>query len=167
MHCQLIVRRGLVALVALVALSVSLSASGGAASATVEQDYYRPLITNEGIDFGDGSFIFGAPVGGGTLQLTNSNGIVTPVLLGTLHLDNVSQQWGRMHIGYFDPGGNLLEIHHGGSVKAIDNAHHKWNVILAPLPGRADLYEVEVCTELSGDNVSFDRIGCHRYHITT
>ena len=56
------------------------------------------------------------------------NGVVNHFLYGTLHLNNVAQQWGRMHVGWFDPAGNLLEIHHSPSHKAIDNAHHEWYV---------------------------------------
>ena len=66
-------------------------------------------------------------------------------------------------MGWFDPAGNLLEIHHSPSHKAIDNAHHEWYVDFPAAQGRSDLSEVEICTELSGDNVTFDRIGCKRY----
>ncbi len=149
-------------LVALVAFSISATASGRAANATVE-DWDHPLMTSQGIDFGDGSFVWGAPVGTGLLLWDLTNGLVNPFLSGTLHLNNVSQNWGRMHMGYFDPGGNLLEIHHSDSHKATDNSHHEWSVDFPPAMPRADLAEVEICTELSGDNVTFDRIRCKRY----
>ena len=153
-------RSALRGLIALVTLSLAATTSERVAKA---DDWDHPLITNQGIDFGDGSFIFGAPVGTGLLIWTSGNGVVNHFLYGTLHLNNVAQQWGRMHVGWFDPAGNLLEIHHSPSHKAIDNAHHEWYVDFPAAQGRSDLSEVEICTELSGDNVTFDRIGCKRY----
>ena len=154
-----IVGRGLVALVT---LSLAVTTSERPVNAVVE-DWDHPLMTSQGIDFGDGSWIWGAPVGSGLLLWDLTNGLVNPFLSGTLHLNNVSQDWGRMHMGYFDPGGNLLEIHHSDSHKAVDNSHHEFSVDFPPALPRADLAEVEICTELSGDNVTFNRIRCKRY----
>jgi hypothetical protein len=152
--------RGLIA-VGTVVLAVTTTAAP-TANAVVE-DWDRPLMTSQGIDFGKGSYFFGAPVGTGLLLWDRSNGRVNPLLSGTIHLDNVSQEWGRIHMGYFDPGGNLLVTYHSTSHKAIDNAHHEFAVDFPRRPPRADLAAVEICTELSGNNVTFNRIRCKRY----
>ena len=66
-------------------------------------------------------------------------------------------------MGCFDPPETCSRSITARSHKAIDNSHHEWSVDFPPAQARSDLAEVDTGTELSGDNVTFDRIGCKRY----
>jgi hypothetical protein len=80
-------------------------------------------------------------------------------LIGTLHLDNASGKYARMHISYWDGGGGYLYTRHGGIVHVTDNQHHHWSVDLSPTT-LLQITEVHVCTEISDDGVNFSQVDC-------
>lgn len=121
----------------------------------IDTDLVR-LTDNRGIDFGNnGLFVLGAPVGYGSVVWSIVCGFYTPRLIGTLHLDGVSGQYGRMHISY--AGGETPR--HSIIRRAPDNEHHHWPVDLSPL-NFGQIIEVLVCTEISHDGVNFSQVDC-------
>jgi hypothetical protein len=155
MQLRTIVRRAAAALAAVVMASVVVA---GPAEAAIDTDLVR-LTDPSGIDFGDRTFVLGAPIGSGSVQWDIVSGFYTPRLIGTLHLDGVSGQYGRMHISYWDGGGGYIDTRHGGIVRAPDNGHHSWSVDLSPLNLR-QITEVRVCTEISSNGVNFSQVDC-------
>lgn len=116
-------------------------------------------LSGDGIDFGNSVFAGGVPVGPGSVSWSVPDcDWYTAQLVGTLHLDGVSGQYGRMHVSY-SWGGELVAIRHGGVVRAPDNGHEDWSVNMAPYLG-ANVDEVLVCTELSDNGVDFHAVSC-------
>jgi hypothetical protein len=125
----------------------------------VESDLLK--ITDPGIDFGDGNWVdlIGEPLGSGSVEWDIVDGFYTPRLVGTLHLDGVAGQYGRMHVSYW-ANGTRIETRHSTSRRAPDdNRHQEWAVDLSPLTDW-QLDEVHVCTELSDNNVDFEIVQC-------
>lgn len=122
----------------------------------IDTDLVR-LTDDRGIDFGNDPFVLGAPIGSGSVVWSIVGGFYTPRLIGTLYLDGVSGQYGRMHISYWG-GGELLDIRHGGIVRALDD-HDDWSVDLSPLNPK-QITEVHVCTEISYDGDNFSQVDC-------
>ena len=127
------------------------------AEAAIDTDLVR--LTDNGIDFGDGSFIAGAPIGSGSVEWDIVSGFYTPRLFGTIHLDGVSGRYGRMHICYWDGGGGYIDTRHSRTRRAPDNGHHEWSVDVSPV-NLMQITEVHVCTEISDDGVNFDLVDC-------
>lgn len=154
MQPRTIIRRAAVALAAVVTASVAIS---GPAEAAIPTDLVK--LTDNGIDFGDNTFAFGAPLGFGSVECDIVSGYYTPRLIGTLHLDGVSGQYGRMHISYWDGGGGYIDTRHSTTRRAPDNGHHHWSVDLSPV-NLMQITEVHVCTEISNDGVNFSQVDC-------
>ncbi len=127
------------------------------ADATIDTDTVK--LTDTDVDFGDNTFVFGAPVGSGTVTWDIVSGFFTPRVTGTLHLNNASGKYARMHISYWDGGGSHIATRHGGIVQAPSNSHHAWSVDLSPV-NLAQITEVHVCTETSNNGVSFTIVDC-------
>ena len=116
-------------------------------------------LPGAGVDFGDRTFIGGAPVGPGSVTWSVPDcDYYTARVVGTLHLDGVSGKYARMYVSYWW-GGEYVATRHGGTVRAPDNGHEAWSVDLAPLIGH-NVDEVHVCTEISDDGVDFDIVDC-------
>jgi hypothetical protein len=111
------------------------------------------------VDFGDGSFVLGAPVGPGSVTWSVPDcDYYTARVVGTLHLDGASGKYARMYVSYWW-GGEFVASRHGGTVRAPDNGHEDWSVDLAPFIG-GNVDEVHVCTQISDDGVDFDFVNC-------
>ena len=123
----------------------------------IDTDQVR--ITGKLIDFGGNMFEAGVPLGFGSVVWSITDGVYTPRLLGTLHLNNASGKFARMHISYLNGGGGLIDVRHGGIVQANDDDHHHWSVDLSPL-NPSQITEVHICTEISDDGVNFNQVGC-------
>jgi hypothetical protein len=116
-------------------------------------------ITSTGIDFGDSSFVLGAPLGSGSVNWSVPNcDYYTARLVGTLHLDNVAGQYGRMHVSYWW-GGVYVDTRHSNSLYAPDNGHEEMPINMSPYIG-ANVDEVHVCTEISDDGQNWDQVEC-------
>ncbi|HEX5100340.1 MAG TPA: hypothetical protein VFV94_12610 [Polyangiaceae bacterium] len=126
----------------------------------LDTDY--PELTGPNIDFGGSVWAFGTPVGPGTLTWRVVDGFYTPRLVGTMHLDNASGMYARMHVSHWDGGGNLISTEHSGTKRASGMGHQSWSIDLTPLTLR-QIVEVHVCTELSNDGVSFWQDACKTY----
>src|SRR5262245_17841599 len=113
------------------------------ADALVDLDLVR--LTDNQVDFGDDTWTGSAPLGYGSVQWDIVDGFYTPRLIGTLHLKDAKGMYARMHISYWDGGGNYIATRHGGIVHATDNDHHHWSVDLSPLDLK-QITEVHVCT---------------------
>jgi hypothetical protein len=145
---------------AVAVMALGLATTLGHAANAVVLDNDNVEIQDQGIDFGGSVFVLGAPAGAGNLAWDVTGGLVRPILTGTLHLDNVSGEWGRMHIEYLDASGNHLRYEHSVSRFAPSNAHVSFPVNFQP-SGDANLAEVEICTELGPTSTGpFTRIGC-------
>jgi hypothetical protein len=105
------IRRAIAALAA--AGAVTMSASGTAHVALPD----LVKLTDNEVDFGGSNWdgLLSDPVGTGSVQWSVVNGYYTPRSVGTLHLNNARNQWGRMHIDYYDGAGTYLytELTHG------------------------------------------------------
>src|SRR3954471_4048099 len=91
------------AALALAAAGSLIMATSGVAHAALP-DPIR--LTDTKIDFGDNTWVINAPLRFGSVNWSVTGGFYTPTLVGTLHLDNARNKWGRMHIDYYDGAGN-------------------------------------------------------------
>ena len=135
---------------------------------TSTQAYVGPIldtdsvkVTGDKVDFG-GLWGIHSPAGSGTLTWRVVDGFYTPRLTGKLHMEDANGKYARMHISYWDGGGNLLYTRHGGTVQAPDNSHESWDVDLSPTT-LLQIVEAHVCTELSDDGVDFEQVSCESY----
>jgi hypothetical protein len=119
-------------------------------------------VTGDKIDFGGSLWGGNAPIGGGSMTWSIINGFYTPRLTGTLHLENAAGKFARMHISYWDGGGDLISTRHGGIVEPSGNGHQSWSVDLSPI-NLSQIVEAHVCTELSDDGVNFPQVACETY----
>jgi hypothetical protein len=118
-------------------------------------------ITSTGIDFGDSNWIglTGEPFGSGSVNWSVPDcDWYTARVVGTLHLNNVSGQFGRMHVSYWW-GGDHVATRHSGILHATDNGHEELAVNMSGNVG-TNVDEVHVCTEISDDGVNFDLVEC-------
>ncbi|MBM7807964.1 hypothetical protein JOD57_003801 [Geodermatophilus bullaregiensis] len=152
-----IIRRAAVALAAAVMTAVTVP--GQAQAAVFPPDPVR--LTAPGVDFGDNTFVLGAPLGSGSVNwAVNQYGFYQATLTGRLHLDNVPLQYGRMHMEYFDGAGTSLGTIHGGKVRAPNNnSHVSWSVDLRS-PDQLQVVQVEICTETSSNGTSWSQSRC-------
>ncbi|MEV4411254.1 hypothetical protein [Catellatospora sp. NPDC049609] len=88
-----------------------------------------------GIGFGGTGWSGGSPLSGGTVDWDFSGGQIEPHLTGVLHMESAAGDCVRMRIDYYGDDGadadaayDLLHVDHGGTVCAVDNAHHEWTV---------------------------------------
>jgi len=93
------------------------------------------------------------------VQWSVTGGYYTPRLVGTLHLKDAGNEWGRMHIEYFDGSGGYLYTAHSNEHQAPDNGHHAWSVNLSP-PTPMQIVQVKVCTEISSNGSSYSQVDC-------
>ncbi len=121
-------------LIAIVAVAGSASFAGAAHAAVIDNDPVQ-LLSNK-FDFGDNTFVAGAPTGSGNVAWDYSLGIVSPQATGTLHLRNAAGLCARMRLDQFSRAGALLATTFGGTVCAANNAHHTFAVNLNA-PGNA------------------------------
>ena len=119
-------------LIALVAAAAGSASAAGAAQAAVIDNDPVQLLSNK-FDFGDNTFVAGAPTGSGNLAWDYSGGLVSPQLTGTLHLRNAAGLCGRMRVEQYDRAGVLLNTTLGGAVCAANNAHQAFAVNLNPV----------------------------------
>ena len=121
-------------LFAVVAVAGSASFTGAAQAAVIDNDPVQ-LLSNK-FDFGDNTFVAGAPLGSGNVAWDYTGGIVSPQLTGTLHLRNAAGLCARMRVEQFSRAGAPLFTTVGGTVCAANNAHQAFAVNLNP-PGNA------------------------------
>ena len=118
-------------------------------------------ITSTGIDFGDTNWVglTGEPFGSGSVNWSVPDcDWYTARLVGTLHLNNVSGQYGRMHVSYWW-GGDHVATRHSGILHMTNNGHDELPVNMSGNVG-TNVDEVHVCTEISDDGVNFDQVEC-------
>ena len=148
MHIPTILRSRLARRLAAAAATVTLAtvAASGAAHAGLDNDSVK--VTGDKVDFGGSLWGGNSPIGGGNLNWSIVNGFYTPRLTGTLHMENANNMYARMHISYWDGGGDIIATRHGGIVQASGNSHQDWSVDLSPIT-LYQIVEAHVCTELS------------------
>src|SRR3954447_11355513 len=113
---------------ALLALAGAFGFAGAAQAAVIDNDAVQ--IVNAKFDFGDNTFVAGAPTGSGNLEWSYGAAGVQPHLTGTLHMDNAAGLCGRMRLEQFDRTGAAVNTVLGGMVCPPDNAHHAYAVNL-------------------------------------
>jgi hypothetical protein len=99
-----------------------------------------------GVGFGGAGWLFGAPVGSGSVSWNLENGTLKPHLTGTLHLVNNAGQCARMNLDYLTEFGAFITSRSGGTVCAANNSHHTWTVDLAPYRDVIGQVDVEIQT---------------------
>ena len=135
---------------------------GAATQALVTVDTDSVKVTGDKVDFGGGVWGIHSPVGSGTMTWSIVNGFYTPRLTGTLHMEDANNKYARMHISYWDGGGNMIATRHGGIVQASGNGHQSWPVDLSPI-NLSQIVEAHVCTELSDNGGDFPQVSCETY----
>jgi hypothetical protein len=115
-------------------------------------------ITEDGVDFGSSGFSLGQPTSDGWVSWDVDNGVVTPRLTGTLHLNNSSGVCARMNIRYLTESGAFLHSEPGGTVCAGDNGHHAWSVDLSPY-GSTQIGQVTIQLQTLASNGSWITAG--------
>jgi hypothetical protein len=115
-------------------------------------------ITEDGVDFGSSGFALGAPTGSGSVSWGLDEGIVTPHLTGTLHLNNSSGVCARMNIHYLAETGAFITEKPGGTVCGSDNGHHAFSVDLDPFESNK-VGKVTIQLQTQGTNGSFSTAG--------
>jgi hypothetical protein len=120
----------------------------GVSPRTAHANWGEVKITEPNYDFGsEGWDGFGAPWGPGDMHFhEEANGVISPHLLGYLHINNASGACARMHLDYYTEAGDHIVTEHGGEVCAGDNSHHHWRVDLQPFES-ADIYSVEIAID--------------------
>ena len=114
------------------------NAGGGwstAASASVTANTHDDAVAiapGGGVGFGGPGWLFGAPVGSGSVSWNLENGTLKPHLRGTLHLVNNAGTCARMNINYLTDAGVFITSMPGGTVCAPNNGAFAWTVDLAP-----------------------------------
>jgi hypothetical protein len=116
--------------IALLALAGALGSAGAAHAAVIDNDPVQ--IINAKFDFGDNTFVAGAPTGSGNAEWHYGAAGVQPHLTGTLHLNNAAGLCGRMRLQQFDRNGAAVNTFLGGAVCAASNAHQAFAVNLTP-----------------------------------
>jgi hypothetical protein len=109
-------------------------------------------ITASGADFGSSGFFLGEPTGNGWLSWNLADGVVTPRLTGTLHLNNVASQCARMNMRYLTEAGTFITSRLGGTVCAPGNSHYTWSVDLDNYTGVVGKVTVELQTQDTSGN---------------
>ena len=142
--------------------TMAATAAGASADAAIDTDLV--LITDSGIDFGDNTYLISAPIGWGSVEWNVTNGYYTPTLSGYMHLDNVSGQYGRMHMSYRDGGGHLLYTRSQPFPSRQQRRAPNSSGARLAVDAGADL-EVHVCTELSPNGSTWTQIGCKTYEV--
>lgn len=115
-------------------------------------------LLDQGIDFGDNFWLGNAPLGVASVQWGVECGFCDADVVGTLHLDGIRGQSGRIHAAFF-LNGELQETFHSRILTATDNGHFSRSVHLAS-PAGVHVTEVHVCTEISDDGVHFESVNC-------
>jgi hypothetical protein len=93
-------------------------------------------VTEPHLDFGAPPFILGAPSNSGVLGWDLTAGLVSPILSGTLFINNASGTCARMRLEAYDANHVLVDDRNGGTVCASSGALHQWTVYFA-VPGDA------------------------------
>ena len=101
-------------------------------------------------------WLFGAPVGSGSVSWNLENGSLKPHLRGTLHLVNNAGTCARMNINYLTDAGVFITSMPGGTVCAPNNGAFAWTVDLAPYRDVLGQVQIELQTLNAG------RLGDHR-----
>ena len=148
-------RRGAGAAIAAAAV-VALAASSPA-HAVLDNDNVK--VNGPRADFGGSVWGVHSPVGSGNMSWDVVNGFYTPRLTGTLHVEDADNLFARMHISYWDGGGNMIDTRHGGIVHVDGDDHDGFSVDLSPI-NLSQIVEAHVCTELSVDGVHFWQEEC-------
>jgi hypothetical protein len=113
------------------AVTAAASFAGTAEAAMIDKDGVK--LTASKYDFGNSTFVAGAPTGSGDLKFKFSEGKITPRLTGTMHLNDADGTCARMQLRYFDAQGNeLVDAKHGGQKCETDDQHHAYDVDLDP-----------------------------------
>jgi hypothetical protein len=99
-----------------------------------------------GAGFGGAGWLFGAPIGSGSVSWNLENGTLKPHLTGTLHLVNNAGTCARMNINYLTDAGGFITSRAGGIVCAPNNNAFAWSVNLAPYRDVLGQVEVELQT---------------------
>jgi hypothetical protein len=135
--------------IALAAAAATMAFSGSAQASVIDTDGVR--LTGTGYDFGNATFVAGAPTGDGDLKFDYTGGQIKPHLTGTLHMNDADGTCARMHLDYRDRNGTSLRIEHGGTVCVNDDKHHEFSVDLQPY---SDNRIASVLVQLEKETVS-------------
>ena len=161
MKVTTLVRRAALALVPVLAASAAVV---GPAHASLDSDHVT--LKGNPVDFGGDTWnsVLKVPNNAGRVNWSVTHRYYTPELTGYLYLHNAKGKYARMHIGYFDGAGGLIDVHHGGIVHATDDDLHAWSVDLWP-ETLYQIVEVEVCTEISDDGSAFTQVNCQTEYL--
>ncbi len=108
------------------------------------------IAPGAGAGFGGPGWLFGAPVGSGSVSWNLENGTLKPHLRGTLHLVNNGGTCARMNINYLTDAGAFITSMPGGTVCAPNNGAFAWTVDLAPYRDVLGQVEIELQTLNAG-----------------
>ena len=150
-------RRGAGAVAAIAAAAVVALVASSPAHAALDNDNVK--VNGPRADFGGSVWGVHSPVGSGNMSWNVVDGFYTPRLTGTLHVEDADNLFARMHISYWDGGGNMIDVRHGGIVHVDGDDHDGFSVDLSPL-NPSQIVEAHVCTELSVDGVHFWQEEC-------
>jgi hypothetical protein len=134
---------------ALTAAAATMAFAGSAQAAVIDTDSVK--LTGTGYDFGNATFVAGAPTGGGDLKFDYTGGQIKPHLTGTLHMNDADGTCARMHLDYRDKNGASIVVKHGGTVCVNDDKHQEFSVDLEPY---ADNKIASVLVQLEKETVS-------------
>jgi hypothetical protein len=142
---------------AIAAASLVALAASSTAHAVLDNDNVK--VNGPRADFGGSVWGVHSPVGSGNMSWDVVDGFYTPRLTGTLHVEDADNLFARMHISYWDGGGNMIATRHGGIVHVDGDDHDGFSVDLSPI-NLSQIVEAHVCTELSVDGVHFWQEEC-------
>ncbi len=151
-------------------VKVSLQKETASGWSIVESAYFKPTLdttkvrlTADGVDFGDDYWGVSSPIGSGTLEWGQGEGMnLTPHLRGYIWLNNVAGLCARVDLTYFTLSGAVLAEKHGGSVCAPDNSRYTASVDLAPYTSD-QISSVAVNLQTQGSDGSWNGIWYYGY----
>jgi hypothetical protein len=145
----------LAAAVAAVAFAVAVP------SASADQrriDVDNISIESPGFDFSEGLFIAGGLTESAEVEWLVDDNDLTPSISGELHLNNARDECARLRIDYYTEATTLLTTRYSSERCASDNAHHEYDMVLAPHTDDA-IGKVKVTLQRERSNDTWERLG--------
>jgi len=131
-----------------------------------EVDRDNVEIFRANADLGSGDFSGSNPTGPATLRWTTTGGAVSALLTGTLGVRNSRELCFRMHVGYKDHEGVLLEDPRHGDEHCVEtDALHTFPVSMGGAFSHNELYKVTYAIEQKGGSGVWETVGQETYEL--
>jgi hypothetical protein len=145
------------------AVGLTVGLAGAPASAVLI--YAEPVrITGPEIDLAAGSLIWGNPTNSAVLGWDETSGRVSPIISGTLFINNASGTCARVRLEAYDANHDIVGSRNGGTVCATNGSVHQWSVYF-DVAGDTDTTHAHVVLQrqTSSTTYSDEGVSTHDY----